>query len=308
MSDPATAAVDLALEGPAAPTLLVPEAAAPTAVVEASAATTETVLTPEPSGGIALPVVLRGTRRGLEVAVAADATAEGIADALAARLGEAPKFFAGSRARVSFAGPIPAGALRRLEEVAARFELMLVEIGPAVPPAPRAASGTGPIPAPEASVLEGAATEPAIDLAATIDAPPPAPAEAIDSAAYAAFDVAAAPGPRVLVGPVRSGVILEHPGHLVVVGDVNPGAEVRAEGNVIVLGRLRGVAHAGVGRDAGFIFALSLQPQQLRIGKLVARAAADEAGDGAEIAYATGKTIVVERYQGRLPSGLSASM
>jgi hypothetical protein len=42
---------------------------------------------------------------------------------------------------------------------------------------------------------------------------------------------------------------------------------------------------------------------------MVARAAdADRPGDGAEIAYATGETIVVERFSGRLPSGLAASM
>ena len=117
------------------------------------------------------------------------------------------------------------------------------------------------------------------------------------------------PGPRFVVGPVRSGVILEHTGHIVVIGDVNPGAEVRAEGNIVVLGRLRGVAHAAIGRDAGFIVSLSLQPQQLRVCRKVARAGdSDRPGDGAEIAYATGDTIVVERFTGRLPSGLAASI
>lgn len=119
----------------------------------------------------------------------------------------------------------------------------------------------------------------------------------------------APPGPRLVVGPLRSGMVVEHPGHLVVIGDVNPGAEIRAEGSIIVLGRMRGVAHAAIGRDGGFIVALSLQPQQLRIGRMVARAGdADRPGDGAEIAYATGETIVVERFLGRLPSGLAASM
>ena len=118
-----------------------------------------------------------------------------------------------------------------------------------------------------------------------------------------------APGPRLVIGPVRSGRIVDHVGHLIVIGDVNPGAEVRAEGSIIVLGRLRGVAHAAIGRAAGFIVALSLQPQQLRIGRMVARAAdTDRPADGAEIAYATGETIVVERFWGRLPSGLAASM
>src|SRR4029077_13074764 len=80
------------------------------------------------------------------------------------------------------------------------------------------------------------------------------------------------PGPRIVVGPSRSGVILHHSGHLVVLGDINPGAEVRAEGNIVVLGRLRGMAHAGIGKEGGFIPALRLEPQQLRICRMVARA------------------------------------
>ena len=130
-------------------------------------------------------------------------------------------------------------------------------------------------------------------------------AEAKASEILAAMPVS----PRLVIGPVRSGVIVDHAGHVVVIGDVNPGAEVRANGSIIVLGRLRGVAHAAIGREAGAIIALSFQPQQLRIGRMVARAGAgDRPSDGAEIAYLTGETIVVERFLGRLPSGLAASM
>ena len=64
-----------------------------------------------------------------------------------------------------------------------------------------------------------------------------------------------------------------------------------------------------VSLNDGRIIALSLQPQQLRLGRMVARAGdADRPGGGAEIAYVTGETIVVERFSGRLPSGLAASM
>jgi len=56
-----------------------------------------------------------------------------------------------------------------------------------------------------------------------------------------------------------------------VLGDVNPGAEVIAVGNVIVFGNLRGVAHAGAGGDrSARIWALSIEPSQLRIADLVA--------------------------------------
>jgi septum site-determining protein MinC len=118
-----------------------------------------------------------------------------------------------------------------------------------------------------------------------------------------------AEGPRLVIGPVRSGVILEHVGHVIVFGDVNPGAEVRASGNIVVLGRLRGTAHAGIGQDVGFIVALRLEPQQLRISRMVARAAdSDAAPTEAEIAYANGDQIVVERYLGKLPRNLATSL
>jgi septum formation inhibitor MinC len=161
-----------------------------------------------------------------------------------------------------------------------------------------------------ASWLQIVAAEAAPEPAPLAD--PPASAAMIDAAArvLAAELVATMPpGPRLVVGPVRSGVIVDHAGHVIIIGDVNPGAEVRAEGSILVLGRLRGVAHAAIGRDAGFIVALTLSPQQLRIGRMVARAGdADRPSDGAEIAYVTGEAIVVERFTGRLPSGLAASM
>jgi septum site-determining protein MinC len=116
-------------------------------------------------------------------------------------------------------------------------------------------------------------------------------------------------GTRVVVGPVRSGVILEHLGHLIIFGDVNPGAEVRCSGNIVVLGRLRGTAHAGIGSEVGFILALRLEPQQLRIGRKVARAAdSDTPASEPEIAYATGDNVVVERYLGKLPRNLATSL
>jgi septum site-determining protein MinC len=113
---------------------------------------------------------------------------------------------------------------------------------------------------------------------------------------------------RLFVGPVRSGVILDHTGNLIVFGDVNPGAEVRATGNIVVLGRLKGTAHAAIGSDTGFILALRLEPQQLRIGRRVARAADnDTSSNDAEIAYATGDQMIVERYKG-LPRNLATAI
>ncbi len=225
-------------------------------------------------------VLLRGTRAGLEIVIDTTAPIDEITEELTARLEQSPGFFAGNDACVRVLGRLPVGALARLEAVATRFALRIVEIGP-------------PRPAPVADVRpedeEPAEPEAIADLAS---APVPQPSSV----------------PRMVIGPIRSGVVLDAPADLIVVGDVNPGAEIQARGNIIVLGRLRGVAHASVGGDSGFIFALRFEPQQLRIGRLVARAGeSDTPGQGAEIAYATGRTIVVERYQGRLPSGLGAA-
>jgi septum formation inhibitor MinC len=206
-------------------------------------------------------------------------------------------------------------ALADLAEGTGRFtDEMLAQM--ATPDAPSAIPATisGPsTPLPEAStscaspIAAPGGSAPTAIPSSTISAP----TTSLSGSAPMAVPIGEAtpPGARLVIGPVRSGMIVDHPGHLVVVGDVNPGAEVRAEGSIVVLGRLRGVAHAGIGRDRGFIVALSLQPQQLRIARMVARAAdADRASDGAEIAYAAGETIVVERFLGRLPSGLAASM
>ena len=246
---------------------------------------------------------LRGTTRGLEILVHGAPSIGELEAQLTELLAEAPGFFAGSQARVAVAGALPAGALGAIEQIAARFEVQIAEIGPVaakrrsrdVPAVLR------PIDAPRAGMAEG--TGPIAER-------PPAAVAPAGAALPAAAPLAVAPpGPRLVIGPVRSGVIVDHPGHVIVLGDVNPCAEVRAEGSIIVLGRLRGVAHAAIGRAAGCIIALSLQPQQLRIGRMVARAAdADRPSAGAEIAYATGETIVVERFSGRLPSGLAASM
>jgi len=236
-------------------------------------------------------IILRGTSAGLEIVVDPEASVDAIGDALIARLDQSPGFFAGNDVSVRVDGRLPTGALSRLEQVTARYGMRIAEVGP--PPRPARAQTVPP------------AAEPAL-------APAPAPVEEIPI-----VEVAPAPdpepqplhplptgweGPRILVGPVRSGVNVDASGDLVILGDVNPGAEINARGNIIVLGRLRGVAHAAVGGERGFILALRLEPQQIRIGKMVTRAGdADRAGAGAEIAHCTGKTIVVERYQGKVP-------
>jgi septum site-determining protein MinC len=80
-------------------------------------------------------------------------------------------------------------------------------------------------------------------------------------------------------GSLRSGQSLSAFGSIVVVGDVNAGAELIATGDIIVWGTLRGVAHAGAeGDDSAAVYALRLEPTQLRISRSIAAAPAESGG------------------------------
>ena len=73
-------------------------------------------------------------------------------------------------------------------------------------------------------------------------------------------------------GNLRSGMSLDFEGSIIIVGDVNPGAEVKATGNILVLGALKGVAHAGTkGEKEAYVFALNMNPVQLRIADIITR-------------------------------------
>jgi septum site-determining protein MinC len=78
-------------------------------------------------------------------------------------------------------------------------------------------------------------------------------------------------------GTLRSGQSITCRGDIVVLGDVNAGAELVAAGDIIVWGALRGMAHAGAeGDDSAAVFALRLEPMQLRISRCIATAPAKE--------------------------------
>lgn len=313
------------------------------------------VLTDKPAA------ILRGTARGLEIVIDAPRGLDAIIDTIDARLAEAPTFFRGSDVRVRVEdGPLPAGSLSLLEDLAQQYDLRIVEVGAAKPdrkvaakedavPPPALAVGSGPfddvptaqggayraeefgdiptqiLPSPPNSVVMATAMvlAPALGTTSLQDAltsarsglswvaPAAKPVAAVPALVIednADPEIEIEPDTRIVVGPVRSGVILDHRGHVIVFGDVNPGAEVRAAGNIVVLGKLKGLAHAGIGADVGFIVALHLQPQQLRIGRMVARSSDDAAASVPEIAYVTNGSIVVERYSGKLPAGLAASL
>jgi len=286
--------------------------------------------------------ILRGTARGLEVVLWGAASVDAIALAIQTHLDKAPGFFRGSDVRFRVEeGPLAAGCLTRLDELARTFDLRIVEITAAKPaedavPRPSFAAGSAPAnptatplalfedesPTNTATLAIPEPVDPIIELAPVTLAEPVALPELPDPAleitktavplalaATAESELATASETRIVVGPIRSGVILTHTGNLFIFGDVNPCAEVRATGNIVVLGRLRGTAHAGIGQDVAFVLALRLEPQQLRIGRMVARAAdSDLPAAEAEIAYGTSDRIVVERYAGRLPRNLATSI
>jgi septum site-determining protein MinC len=77
--------------------------------------------------------------------------------------------------------------------------------------------------------------------------------------------------PVIIRSTCRSGMRVESPSDCVILGDVNPGAEILAVGDIIVFGNLRGIAHAGaLGDRSARIWALSIEPTQIRIADLVA--------------------------------------
>lgn len=86
---------------------------------------------------------------------------------------------------------------------------------------------------------------------------------------------------------LRSGVQISHHGTVMILGDVNPGATIIAGGDVYVWGSLKGIAHAGAGGNKeSLIMALKMNPTQLRIADLVARAPDDSPDNNvAEVAY-----------------------
>ena len=71
-------------------------------------------------------------------------------------------------------------------------------------------------------------------------------------------------------GGLRSGQSIRFAGSVIVLGDANPGSEIIADGNIIVLGFVKGMVHAGAsGDETAFVYALSLQPTQLRISNII---------------------------------------
>ncbi len=97
---------------------------------------------------------------------------------------------------------------------------------------------------------------------------------------------------------VRGGQCINYNGNIVIIGDVNSGAEVSATGNVIVLGTLKGKVSAGTnGNEKSVIAAFFLQPEMLKIGKLMAMSPDDnDKPKYPELAKIKDGYIMVEPY------------
>ncbi|TPV96524.1 MAG: hypothetical protein B7733_04280 [Myxococcales bacterium FL481] len=245
---------------------------------------------------IAANVALRGTARTAppaesagpcEIFIPQGAGAEQLTKAIKTRLEADPEAFQDAEITLVFAGRPPAGSLGTFEAVATRHGLSIVGLR-------SDDDGTG-------APVKGAGGALPVESYFNQDRHSRYQRDADGHYRYNE-------GPLLVPGPLRSGAEIYSPRHVVIVGDVNPGAEVRAEGNIVVLGSLRGIAHAGCGNEDSFIVALHLDPQQLRIGSLIARADTSERTPTAtEIAYAADGGIIVEPYQGRLPHRLAAA-
>jgi septum site-determining protein MinC len=119
-------------------------------------------------------------------------------------------------------------------------------------------------------------------------------------------------------GTLRSGQSVESETGIVVVGDVNPGATVASHGNIVVLGTVKGNVYAGIGGDnKAFIFALDMDPIQIRIGSIIAKSPdksflfgrrrkkkAKDAVVNPQIAYAQGEMICIEPMTKELISNI----
>ena len=74
-------------------------------------------------------------------------------------------------------------------------------------------------------------------------------------------------------GNLRSGQVLDVETSIIVIGDVKVGAKVVSKGNVIILGTLEGTVYAGsTGNTNAFVIALDMNPMQIKIADVIARA------------------------------------
>lgn len=105
--------------------------------------------------------------------------------------------------------------------------------------------------------------------------------------------------PKIEVGYIRSGQVVQSEQDIFVLGDVNPGGWVISSGNIYVMGALKGIAHAGYTGDRDKIVAASLfLPMQIRIAdSILEEFPIPDEGAAMRFAYWDEGVIKLERIQ-----------
>ena len=76
---------------------------------------------------------------------------------------------------------------------------------------------------------------------------------------------------KIIHGNLRSGQEISEKESILIMGDIKPGASVTSDGSIFVLGSLRGSVYAGAGGDeSAYVFALEMDPLQIRIANAIA--------------------------------------
>ena len=99
---------------------------------------------------------------------------------------------------------------------------------------------------------------------------------------------------------LRAGYKVETKCHVIVMGDVNPGAEIISAGNILVWGKLGGSVFAGADGDrAARVFALELDPINLRISDVIANPLNKKRKKQPEMAIIKENEIIIESWDTR---------
>lgn len=88
---------------------------------------------------------------------------------------------------------------------------------------------------------------------------------------------------------------------VILLGDMNAGAEIVSDHDVVILGTLRGTVHAGAsGNRKALVFALRMQPTQLRIAELITQPPQEDkrsTRSEPEVAFIEEGSIIIETCQ-----------
>ena len=181
------------------------------------------------------PIVIKGNKSGLRIILSDDLTFEELLSEIEKKFSESKKFLGDAQVAVSFEG-------RELTEDE------------------------------EAAILQCIADNSNLDVVCVIDNDKEREEYFAKSLNERLVQMDANTG-QFFKGNLRSGQVMEFDTSIVILGDVNAGAHVASTGNVVILGALNGTVYAGVsGKINTFVVALKMNPMQIRIGDVIARA------------------------------------